>query len=63
MRTDIFLADFVDLTGHRLKGKECHGLGRNCELFENVAHWAYREVRPQQPYCLLIMRVSGKKPY
>ena len=40
-----YLADFVDLTGHPLKGKECHGLGRNCELFENVAHWAYREVR------------------
>ncbi|PTB30963.1 replication initiation protein [Photobacterium phosphoreum] len=40
-----YLADFVDLTGHPLKGKECHGLGRNCELFENVAHWAYREIR------------------
>ncbi|MCD9489180.1 RepA protein, partial [Photobacterium iliopiscarium] len=40
-----YLADFVDLTGHPLRGKESHGLGRNCELFENVAHWAYKEVR------------------
>ena len=40
-----YLADFVDLTGHPLKGKECHGLGRNCELFESVAHWAYKEIR------------------
>ncbi|PLC55959.1 hypothetical protein CIK00_21025 [Photobacterium carnosum] len=39
------MADFVDLTGHPLRGKESHGLGRNCELFENVAHWAYKEVR------------------
>ena len=40
-----YLADFVDLTGHPLKGKECHGVGRNCELFDNVADWAYSEVR------------------
>ena len=40
-----YLADFVDLTGHPLRGKESYGLGRNCELFENVAHWAYKEVR------------------
>jgi hypothetical protein len=33
------------LTGHPLKGKECHGVGRNCELFDNVADWAYSEVR------------------
>ena len=40
-----YLADFVDLKGHPLKGKACHGLGRNCELFDNVADWAYSEVR------------------
>nr|WP_269781146.1 primase C-terminal domain-containing protein [Photobacterium carnosum] len=33
------------MTGHPLKGKECHGVGRNCELFDNVADWAYSEVR------------------
>ncbi|MCD9477373.1 RepA protein [Photobacterium phosphoreum] len=40
-----YLADFVDLTGHPLKGKECHGLGRNCELFECVSNWAYKAIR------------------
>lgn len=40
-----YLADFVDLRGHPLKGKESHGLGRNCELFERVSNWAYRAIR------------------
>ena len=39
------LADYIDLQGHPLKGRECSGLGRNCELFDNVRHWAYKAIR------------------
>ena len=39
------LADYLDLKGHPIKGVEAFGLGRNCELFENVRKWAYRAIR------------------
>lgn len=39
------LADYLDLRGHPLKGRESIGLGRNCELFDNTRTWAYRAIR------------------
>ncbi len=39
------LADYLDLRGQPLKGHESIGLGRNCELFDNVRHWAYKAIR------------------
>ena len=39
------LADFVDLQGHPIKGREAIGLGRNCDTFEMVRKWAYRAIR------------------
>lgn len=40
-----YLADFVDL--HELKTdlREISGLGRNCVMFDNVRHWAYKAIR------------------
>ncbi|MCD9472916.1 RepA protein [Photobacterium phosphoreum] len=39
------LADYLDLRGHPLRGQQAIGLGRNCELFENVRKWAYKTIR------------------
>jgi hypothetical protein len=41
------LADYVDIKGHpELKDIEkISGLGRNCQLFEEVSKWAYKAIR------------------
>jgi hypothetical protein len=39
------LADYVDLKGHPIRGKDASGLGRNCELFDKGRYWAYKEIR------------------
>ena len=39
------LADYLDLTGHPLRGIESSGLGRNCELFDAGREWAYKAIR------------------
>lgn len=39
------LANYLDLRGHPIKGPESFGLGRNCALFDNVRHWAYKAIR------------------
>ena len=39
------LAEYLDLSGHPFRGHQAIGLGRNCELFENVRKWAYRAIR------------------
>lgn len=39
------LADNLDLRGHPIKGPESFGLGRNCALFDNARHWAYKTIR------------------
>jgi hypothetical protein len=42
-----WLADWVDLTLYSDKRRHLPpaGLGRNCTLFENLRHWAYRGIR------------------
>ncbi|PLC55966.1 replication initiation protein, partial [Photobacterium carnosum] len=39
------LADYLDLRGHPLRGHQAVGLGRNCDLFENVRKWSYKTIR------------------
>lgn len=39
------LAEYADLKGHPLRGKEASGLGRNCELFDTLRFWAYKAIR------------------
>ncbi|MHB8370913.1 MAG: replication initiation protein [Leptospirales bacterium] len=40
------LADWIDLpSSHQNKNSKPAGLGRNCTLFEEVRHWAYRSIR------------------
>ena len=39
------LADYLDLKGPPRRGKECSGLGRNCELFEEARKWSYKAIR------------------
>ncbi|HIF9499253.1 TPA: replication initiation protein [Photobacterium damselae] len=40
-----YLADFVDLSGHPVKGRQAIGLGRNCDTFDVVRKWAYKAIR------------------
>ena len=39
------LADHLDLKGHPRRGKQCSGLERNCELFEEARKWSYKAIR------------------
>ncbi|WP_305418717.1 replication initiation protein [Photobacterium leiognathi] len=39
------LADYLDLRGHPLRCNSVMGVGRNCELFDNVRRWAYKAIR------------------
>ena len=41
------LADSLDLRGHprRYDLSELNGVGRNCEMFEGIRKWAYKEIR------------------
>lgn len=39
------LAEYLELRGHPFRGHQAIGLGRNCELFENVRKWAYKAIR------------------
>ncbi|WP_416351646.1 replication initiation protein [Photobacterium damselae] len=40
-----YLSEFVNLTGHPIKGCEAIGFGRNCDTFEVVQKWAYKAIR------------------
>ncbi|MFC1502808.1 replication initiation protein [Pseudomonadota bacterium] len=40
-----YLADFVDIRNHPKTGREATGLGRNCDTFDSVRHWAYKAIR------------------
>ena len=39
------LADSLDLIGHPKRNREAFGLGRNCQMFDDVRHWAYKNIK------------------